>query len=96
MYKMQIFVRTFSPSKTLVFPCSEKTTLEEFLQWVEDKTGIPEQYYFILHGGRYMYKYSDQQKACTFAQMGITNETTLHLNARFHVKAEPQKLNAAA
>ncbi len=93
---MQIFVVTFSPSKTLVFPCSEKTTLEEFLQWVEDKTGIPEQYYFILHGGRYVDKFTEDTKKNSFGRLGITNETTLRLNARFHVKVEPQKLNAAA
>jgi hypothetical protein len=93
---MQIFVRTFSPTKTLVFHCSEATTLQDFLQWVEDKTGIPEEYYFIVYGGHCLNKCTPGEKDRTFKEMGITNESTLQLNGRFHVKREAQKLNAAA
>ncbi len=93
---MQIFVKQATPGATLVFSCSETTTLNEFLQWVEDKTAIPEAYYFITYGGHYIAKSTDEQKHTTFAQLGIKKETTLTLNGRLYVKGASKKLSASA
>ncbi len=93
---MQIFVKQATAGCTLVFTCTEKTTLEEFLQWVEDKTALPEAYYYITYNGRYVHKLTDEQKKCTFSELGIKKESTITLNGRLSVKPGPQKLNAAA
>ncbi len=93
---MQIFVKPALPGSTLVYSCSEKTTLEEFLQWVEDKTALPEHFYYITYKGHYVPKYTDEQKKNTFGELGITKESTVTLNGRLCVKPSPQKLNAAA
>jgi len=93
---MQIFVRPAVAGPTLVYTCSEKTTLNEFLQWVEDKTAIPESYYFIMYGGHYLAKFSEQQKNATFKELGIEKDTTISLNGRLCVKGVDKKLSSAA
>ena len=93
---MQIFVKQPVAGPTLVYQCSEETTLENFLQWVEDKTAIPEQYYYILYSSHYIPKYTEDQKQKTFRQLGIVKETTILLNGRINVKPCAKKLNASA
>lgn len=92
---MQIFVKQPIAGKTLLYHCSEKTPLCDFLTWVEDTTAIPEQYYFIMHKGHYLPKSTDEEKNSTFLTLGITNESTLHLTGRMSVKADSKKLNAS-
>ena len=93
---MQIFVKPAVAGPTLVFTCSEKTTLNEFLQWVEDKTALPEDYYYIIYGGHYLAKSTDEQKYVTFGELGIKQETTITLNGRLCVKSASKKLSNAA
>ena len=93
---MQIFVKQAISGPTLVYTCSEETTLQEFLQWVEDRTAIPEDYYFITYRGHAVPKYTDEQKNATFAQLGITKDTTVHLIGRLNVRPCAKKLNASA
>lgn len=93
---MQIFVKQATAGSTLVFSCSEKTTLQEFLQWVDDKTAIPEEYYYITYNGHYVSKYTDEQKNSTFSILGIIKDSTIVLNGRMCVRPCPKKLNVAA
>jgi hypothetical protein len=93
---MQIFVKPATPGSTLVYTCSEQTILEEFLQWVEDKTALPERFYYITYNGHYLPKYTEEQKKSTFGELGIKKESTLTLNGRLCVKPSAQKLNATA
>jgi len=93
---MQIFVKQPIAGKTLLYTCSEKTQLRDFLEWVQDITGIPEHYYFITYKGHYLPKSTDEHKDSTFLTLGITSECTLYLTGRMSVKADSKKLNASA
>jgi hypothetical protein len=93
---MQIFVRPPISGPTLVYTCSTKTTLAEFLQWVEDKTALSETYYYITYGGHPLAKSTDQQKQATFEELGIEKDTTILLNGRLCVKSASKKLSNAA
>jgi hypothetical protein len=94
--RMQIFVKQPTASPTLLYTCSEQTTLNEFLLWVEDKTAISECHYYITYRGHYLAKSTEEQKASTFANLGITKDSTVHLNARLCVNVASKKLNASA
>ena len=81
---------------TLLYSCSEQTTLLEFFQWVEDKTAVSEDYYYIVYNGHYLHKSTEEERTATFAQIGIKKETTIHLCGRLSVKARAKKLNDSA
>jgi hypothetical protein len=77
---MQIFVKHPSTGKTIIFDCSVETTLEKFVEWIQDSMGWPPRTYFITrHGKPISYPY-DQVK--TFKELLIESNDTIHLTGR--------------
>ena len=77
---MQIFVKHPSTGKTVVFDCSPQTTLEGFVEWVEDTTGWPPRSYFMTKSGKPISYPYEQQK--TFAELTILKDETITLTGR--------------
>ncbi len=80
---MQIFVREPQGHKTLVYDCSQHTTLSEFAQWIQDRTMWPQEKYYILLHGKIIPTYRPEHYEQTFAQLNIKREDTLNLMGRF-------------
>lgn len=80
---MQIFVKHPGDNRTLVCDCSPETTLEEFVEWIFDRTMWPQRAYYITHKSRPV----SMEPSKNFKELGIQQEDTLTLIGRFHTSS---------
>ena len=92
---MQIFI--IQPnSKTLVYQCTITTTVEDILEFIYNKTGLSESFYYLVTMGKPIYKYLFEDTQKNLAELNITNNQTIYIYARVCHQTCRKKLNSTA
>jgi hypothetical protein len=86
---MQIFVKNPLYSKTHIYNCFSRTTLYEFVQWVENTIGVEPEYYYARFNGNHINVSDESSLNKTFKELGIDNEATISLHGKIYVHPPP-------
>lgn len=81
---MQIFVRHPGTGQTMVYTYSHETTIQEFTEWVQDRTLWPSYAYYILRSGKILPTTLPEFSEKTFGELQVEKEETFSLVGRLH------------
>jgi len=86
---MQIFVKNPHYSKTHIYNCLSRTTLSEFVLWVENTIGVEPEYYYARFDGNDINVSDEPSLNKTFKELGIDNEATISLHGKIYTHPPP-------